>query len=225
MCITWLSSKRFTQKGMYIFTLYRTSVIILTPLLLHTHIHTTVKLCRKGVLQTKREAFFKKMCFEIFLKRGERWRAADVCRKRVPDFSCLNMERSVLAGGKGVVGWGGWWWGSLFFKLDLISCYCPLFNGLTCVRRDPPPPPSSQPLSKSHFNNPNAEEDTPKGSNSWRVVYGGLIIWSAYWDAIFELQLSPKWFETRHACVSGQKRIRKADKLQFHETSLSKAPK
>ena len=45
-------------------------------------IHSTVKLCRKGILQTKREAFFKKMCFQIFLERRERWRAADVCRKR-----------------------------------------------------------------------------------------------------------------------------------------------
>ena len=78
---------------MYIFTLYRTSVIILTLLLLHPHIHSTVKLCRKGVLQTKREAFFKKMCFQIFLERGERWRAGDVCWKRVPDFSCLKVER------------------------------------------------------------------------------------------------------------------------------------
>ena len=80
---------------MYIFTLYRTSVIILTPPPLHPHIHSVVKLCRKGVSQTKREAFFKKMCFQNFLERGERWRAADVCRKRVPDFSCLKMERSV----------------------------------------------------------------------------------------------------------------------------------
>ena len=35
------------------------------------------------------------MCFQICLERGERWRAADVCRKRVPDFSCLKVERSV----------------------------------------------------------------------------------------------------------------------------------
>ena len=35
------------------------------------------------------------MCFQIFLERGERWRAADVCRKRVPDFSCLKVEKSV----------------------------------------------------------------------------------------------------------------------------------
>ena len=35
------------------------------------------------------------MCFQIFLERGERRRAADVCRKRVPDFSCLKVERSV----------------------------------------------------------------------------------------------------------------------------------
>ena len=35
------------------------------------------------------------MCFQVFLERGERWRAADVCRKRVPDFSCLKVERSV----------------------------------------------------------------------------------------------------------------------------------
>ena len=35
------------------------------------------------------------MCFQISLERGERWRAADVCRKRVPDFSCLKGERSV----------------------------------------------------------------------------------------------------------------------------------
>ena len=80
---------------MYKFTLYRTSVIILTPPPLHPHIHSIVKLCSKGVSQTKREAFFKKMCFQIFLERGERWRAADVCRKRVPDFSCLKVERSV----------------------------------------------------------------------------------------------------------------------------------
>ena len=35
------------------------------------------------------------MRFKFFLKRGERWRAANVCRKRVPDFSCLKVERSV----------------------------------------------------------------------------------------------------------------------------------
>ena len=35
------------------------------------------------------------MCFQIFLERVERWRAADVCRKRVPDFGCLKVERSV----------------------------------------------------------------------------------------------------------------------------------
>ena len=80
---------------MYIFTLYRIPVIILTPLLPHPHIHSTVKLSRKGVLQTKREAFFKKMCFQILLEREERWRAADVCRNRVPDFSSLKVERSV----------------------------------------------------------------------------------------------------------------------------------
>ena len=35
------------------------------------------------------------MCFQIFLERGDRWRAADVCRKRVPDFSFLKVERFV----------------------------------------------------------------------------------------------------------------------------------
>ena len=50
MSITWLSSKCFTQNGMYKFALYRTSVIILTPPPLHTHIHSIVRLCRKGVL-------------------------------------------------------------------------------------------------------------------------------------------------------------------------------
>ena len=94
MSIAWLSSKCFTQKRIYPYLLYRTSVIILTPLPLHPHIHSTVKLSRKGVLQTKRAAFFKKMCFQIFLERGERWRAADICRKRVPDFSCLKVEKS-----------------------------------------------------------------------------------------------------------------------------------
>ena len=53
---------------MYRFTLYRTSVIILTPSPRHPHIHSTVKLCRKGVLQTKREAFFEKIVFRFFLK-------------------------------------------------------------------------------------------------------------------------------------------------------------
>ena len=77
------------------FRLCNTSVIILTPPPLHTHIHSIVKLCRKGVSQTKREVFFKKMCFEIFLERGGRWRIADVCRKRVSHFSGLKVERSV----------------------------------------------------------------------------------------------------------------------------------
>ena len=39
--------------------------------------------------------FFKKMSLQIFLEGRERWRAADICRKRVPDFSCLKVERSV----------------------------------------------------------------------------------------------------------------------------------
>ena len=65
MSITVLSS-------MYKFTLYGTSVIILSPPPLHPHIHSIVKLSRKGASQTKREAFFKKMCFQIFLERGER---------------------------------------------------------------------------------------------------------------------------------------------------------
>ena len=89
MSITWLSSKRFTQKSMYIFTWHGTSVIILAPPPLHPHIHSVVKLCRKGVSQTKREAFFKKVCFQIFLERGERWRTADVC-------SCVKVEVDVL---------------------------------------------------------------------------------------------------------------------------------
>ena len=38
---------------------------------------------RKGVLQAKREAFFKKMCFQIFLEKGERWRAADLLKLTV----------------------------------------------------------------------------------------------------------------------------------------------
>ena len=66
---------------------------MLTPPPLHPH--SIVKLCRKGALQTKREVFFENMCFQTFLERGERWRAADICRKRVLDFSCLKVERSV----------------------------------------------------------------------------------------------------------------------------------
>ena len=82
MSIKSLSSKRFTQKSMYRFTLYRTSVIILTTPPLHPHIHSIVKLCRKGVSQTKREAFFKKMYFQIFLERGERWRAIAIVKAK-----------------------------------------------------------------------------------------------------------------------------------------------
>ena len=40
-------------------------LIILTPPSLHPHIRSAVKLCRKGALQTKREAFFKQMGFQI----------------------------------------------------------------------------------------------------------------------------------------------------------------
>ena len=35
------------------------------------------------------------MGFQIVLERGEICRVADSCRKRVPDFSCLKLERSV----------------------------------------------------------------------------------------------------------------------------------
>ena len=42
-----------------------------------------------------REKRSLKRCFQIFLERGERWGAADVCRKRVSDFSCLKVERFV----------------------------------------------------------------------------------------------------------------------------------
>ena len=77
MSITWLSSKRSTQKRTYIFTLCGISVIILTPSPLHPHIHSIVKLCRKGALQTKRKAFFKKMCFQIFLESQHSWNAGN----------------------------------------------------------------------------------------------------------------------------------------------------
>ena len=60
MSVTWLSSKRFTLKSMYVFTLYRTlycTVIILTPPPLHTNIHSIVKLC-KTVLYEPREKLY-----------------------------------------------------------------------------------------------------------------------------------------------------------------------
>ena len=102
MSIAWLSSKRLicTKKYVHIYTVQDISNHINTTssTSTHPHIHSTVKLCRKGVSQTNRESFsfsFLKMRFHIFLKRGERWRAADVCRKRVPDFSRLKVERSV----------------------------------------------------------------------------------------------------------------------------------
>ena len=44
-------------------------MISITPPPLHPHIYSIVRLCRKGALQTKREAFFKKMCFEIEIKK------------------------------------------------------------------------------------------------------------------------------------------------------------
>ena len=58
MSVTWLSSKRFTLKGMYILTLYRTSVIILAPPPKHTNIHSIVKLCKKKVFYEPREKLY-----------------------------------------------------------------------------------------------------------------------------------------------------------------------
>ena len=63
------------KKSVYIFTLYRTSVIILTPPALHTEFHSIVQLCMKGVLQTNREAFFEKDVFRFFLKE---WRDGEL---------------------------------------------------------------------------------------------------------------------------------------------------
>ena len=56
-----LAQSALHKKIIYIFTLYRTSVIILTPPLLRPHSYSVVKLRGKGALQTKREPFFKKM--------------------------------------------------------------------------------------------------------------------------------------------------------------------
>ena len=80
MSIAWLSSKCFTQKRIYIH-IYTVQDI---------SNHSTVKLSRKGVLQTKRTAFFKSMHFQIFLQRGERRRAATFVEK----------EFQILAAGK-----------------------------------------------------------------------------------------------------------------------------
>ena len=38
---------------------------------------------------------FKEVCYQIFLERGDRWRVADSCRKRVPDLGSLKVEGSV----------------------------------------------------------------------------------------------------------------------------------
>ena len=90
MSITWLSLECLTQKSMYIFTLYRMSVIILTPLPLHTHIHSIVRLCRKA----KRKVFFRDLFSGFSWKRRE-MKNCGLCRKRVPDFSRLKVERPV----------------------------------------------------------------------------------------------------------------------------------
>ena len=95
--MTYISSKRFTQKKyVQIYTVQDISNHTNTTSSTSTH-PLNSQTVQKSVSQTKREAFFKKMCFQIFLQRGERWRAADVCRKRVPDFSCLKVDRSVTS--------------------------------------------------------------------------------------------------------------------------------
>ena len=91
-------------------------MVILTLPPLHPHIYSVAKLCRKGALQTEREVFFKKMWFQIFLEGGGRWRVADGCRKRVPDFSCLKLERSISS--KFKVSFRGF---KLFFTAGLKS--------------------------------------------------------------------------------------------------------
>ena len=69
MSITWLSSKRFTQKCVYIFTLYRTSVIVLKPPPLHPLIHSIIKRVQKSCFYKPREKPFLKWCvFRCFLK-------------------------------------------------------------------------------------------------------------------------------------------------------------
>ena len=56
------------------------------------HIHSVLKLCRKDALQTKRVQSI--LDFRFFLKEE---RQLQTCRKnlRVPDLSCLILERSV----------------------------------------------------------------------------------------------------------------------------------
>ena len=76
--ITWLSSKRFTQKSMYIFTWYKTSVIILSPYLalprsthtlpnIHTctcmHSHTHARMHAHTHTHKHSKGKLQKMCY------------------------------------------------------------------------------------------------------------------------------------------------------------------
>ena len=79
----------------HIYTVQDVSNRIKTTSSTSTHPLNNQTCAEKLFLQIKREAFLKMMCFQMFLERGERRRVADVCKKRVPDFSCLKVERSV----------------------------------------------------------------------------------------------------------------------------------
>ena len=77
---------------MYKFTLYRTSVIILTPPPLHPHSHSI--LAEKVFYKPREKRSLKRCVFRFFLKE-ERDGELRTFVGRVPDFSCLKVEISV----------------------------------------------------------------------------------------------------------------------------------
>ena len=95
MSITWLSSKRFThtQKYVQIYTVQDISNHINTTSSTSIHPFNSQTVQKRRFSNQEKRSL--KRCFQIFLERGEIWRVADFCRKRVPNLSCLKVERFV----------------------------------------------------------------------------------------------------------------------------------
>ena len=93
MSVTWRSSKRFTQKKyVYIYTVQDISNHINTTSSTCTHPPNSQTVQKRCFANRERSVLWKDVFSYFSWKRRE---MEDVCRKRVPDFSCLKVERSV----------------------------------------------------------------------------------------------------------------------------------
>ena len=95
--MTWLKALCTKKVYMHIYTVQDISNHINTTSSTSTHILNSQTVQKRCLTNQERSVLWKVFFFffQIYINRGERWRVADGCRKSVPDFSCLKVERSV----------------------------------------------------------------------------------------------------------------------------------